>query len=128
MTLQTQVVLRAFLDEPERELYGLEIATQTGLLPGTTYPILVRLQRVDWVTSRWEQIDPHDEQRPARRYYKLTPRGAELARQELDRREHKAPAAARKWRWTTEESLAPQPGLAAAQEVRTGQDATRSWR
>jgi PadR family transcriptional regulator, regulatory protein PadR len=103
MTMQTQIVLRAFLDDPERELYGLEIATHTGLLPGTTYPILVRLQRADWVSSRWEDIDPHDEQRPARRYYKLTPRGAELARQELERRSRGAASAARPWRWTVEE-------------------------
>lgn len=97
MTMQTQVVLRAFLTDPERELYGLEIAAHTGLLPGTTYPILVRLERVDWVTSRWEDIDPRDEQRPARRYYRLTPRGAEQARVELDRRSRNAASAARRW-------------------------------
>src|SRR4051794_27099752 len=110
MTMQTQVVLRAFLAAPESEIYGLEIAAHTGLLPGTTYPILVRLERADWVTSRWETIDPHDEQRPRRRYYKLTPHGAELARQELARRAEKAASAARRWNWSPNETM---PGLVA---------------
>lgn len=127
MTMQTQVVLRAFLDEPERELYGLEIAARTGLLPGTTYPILVRLERADWVTSRWEQIDPHDEHRPARRYYKLTTRGVELARAELARREHNAATAARKWRLGAEEGGAALPGLAAARDLKPGPGPTGSW-
>jgi PadR family transcriptional regulator PadR len=31
------------------------------------------------VTSRWEDIDPHAEKRPARRYYRLTASGAAQA-------------------------------------------------
>jgi PadR family transcriptional regulator PadR len=120
MTMQTQAVLRAFLTAPESEIYGLEIAAHTGLLPGTTYPILVRLERADWVTSRWETIDPHDEQRPRRRYYKLTPHGAELARQELARRAEKVASAARQWNWSPNEAVS---GLVAAPEFRHGQDA-----
>lgn len=120
MTMQTQAVLRAFLAQPEREIYGLEIAAHTGLLPGTTYPILVRLERADWVTSRWETIDPHDEQRPRRRYYKMTPRGIELARRELARRAEKAASAARQWEWPPNEAL---PGFITAPEFRPGRDA-----
>ena len=119
MTMQTQAVLRAFLANPEREIYGLEIAAHTGLLPGTTYPILVRLERADWVTSRWENIDTHDEQRPRRRYYKLTPDGIDNATRELQRRAQKAPSAARRW----ELSPAELPGLVTAPEVRHGRDA-----
>lgn len=115
MTMQTQLVLRAFLAKPDDEIYGLEIAAHTGLLPGTTYPILVRLERADWVTSRWEAIDPHDEQRPRRRYYRMTPRGAELATRELERRVERAPSAARRWDWS--------PSLAAAPAIRHGRDA-----
>jgi len=119
MTMQTQAVLRAFLDSPEREIYGLEIAARTGLLPGTTYPILVRLERADWVTSRWETIDPHDEQRPRRRYYKMTPRGIDVATQELERRAEKAASAARRWEWSPNEPL---PGLLSVTEFRHGRD------
>jgi DNA-binding PadR family transcriptional regulator len=83
MTPQTQVVLHALLADPSAELYGLEIAERTGLLPGSTYPILSRLQQVGWVESRWEQIDEHIQQRPRRRYYRLTANGKDEARQAL---------------------------------------------
>ena len=33
--------------------------------------------------SEWERIDPHEEERPVRRYYRLTPDGEQLARREL---------------------------------------------
>jgi hypothetical protein len=36
-------------------------------------------------SSRWEDIDPRGEGRPARRYYKLTSDGFELARAALAR-------------------------------------------
>ena len=76
MTLQTLLILQALLRDPSRELYGLELSEETGLLPGTAYPILLRLENEGWVTSRWEDIDPHVEKRPARRYYRLTISGA----------------------------------------------------
>jgi PadR family transcriptional regulator, regulatory protein PadR len=79
ITLQVLLVLRALLRDPGRELYGLELSEETGLLPGTAYPILLRLEREGWVESRWENIDPSVEKRPARRYYRLTPGGAAQA-------------------------------------------------
>lgn len=79
MTVHTQLVLQALLRDPGRELYGLELSSETGLLPGTAYPILLRLEGHGWVTSRWEDIDPHAEKRPARRYYRLTAAGAAQA-------------------------------------------------
>jgi PadR family transcriptional regulator PadR len=75
MTLQTQAVLRALLDEPEAEHYGLEIASKTGLATGSLYPILARLERAGWVLSAWEEVDQHQVGRPRRRYYSLTPDG-----------------------------------------------------
>jgi PadR family transcriptional regulator, regulatory protein PadR len=79
MTVQTQLVLQALLAAPGRELYGLELAEETGLLPGTAYPILARLENEGWVSARWEDIDPAAEKRPARRYYRLTGTGAAWA-------------------------------------------------
>jgi PadR family transcriptional regulator PadR len=76
MTVQTLLILQALLFDPDREYYGLELSEETGLQPGTAYPILLRLEREGWVTSRWEDIDPHAEKRPARRYYRLTASGA----------------------------------------------------
>lgn len=76
LTVQVQLVLQALLREPGRELYGLELSEETGLMPGTAYPILLRLEHQGWVTSRWEDVDPREQKRPARRYYRLTAGGA----------------------------------------------------
>jgi PadR family transcriptional regulator, regulatory protein PadR len=80
MTVQTQLIVQALLKDPGRELYGFELSAETGLLPGTAYPILLRLENEGWVTSRWEDIDPRTEKRPARRYYRLTAAGTVQAR------------------------------------------------
>src|SRR3954451_8616789 len=83
MTIPTQRVLRALLAEPTRERYGVEITTGASLPSGTIHPILARLEGVRWIESRWESIDPLEQGRPARRYYRLTASGVELARQAL---------------------------------------------
>jgi PadR family transcriptional regulator PadR len=83
MTVRTQAVLIALLADPGKALYGLDIADRTGLLPGTTYPILLRLERLGWVTAFWEDVDTRHEQRPRRRYYTFTEDGASRARQAL---------------------------------------------
>lgn len=80
MTLPTQLVLRALLDEPTRAKYGLEIGKIADLPSGTTHPILARLEGLGWVESYWEESDPHEQGRPRRRYYRLTTAGAERAR------------------------------------------------
>ncbi|MCK2238225.1 MULTISPECIES: helix-turn-helix transcriptional regulator [unclassified Crossiella] len=58
MTKKTRAVLSALLAEPDKELYGLEIYERTRRMPGTTYPILLRLQTAGLVCSRWEDADP----------------------------------------------------------------------
>ena len=81
MTLPTQVVLRAALQEPTREWYGLQMCDATGLPSGTVYPIIARLERFKWIESRWEDPKEHVTQgRPRRRYYRFTEGGAEEAR------------------------------------------------
>jgi DNA-binding PadR family transcriptional regulator len=85
MTIPTQLVLQALLADPAQELYGVEIGQTAGLPSGTVHPILARLETVGWLESRWEEIDPRVEGRPARRYYRLTPDGMELARSALAR-------------------------------------------
>ncbi|GAA3144747.1 hypothetical protein GCM10010466_39810 [Planomonospora alba] len=85
MTLPTQLVLRAFLEDPAREMYGLEICQAAGLASGTIHPILARFEGIGWLESRWEENDPHEQGRPRRRYYRLTPDGAENARAALAR-------------------------------------------
>jgi PadR family transcriptional regulator, regulatory protein PadR len=85
MTLTTQLVLRALLEHPADELYGLEICAKAGQPSGTIHPILARLEKIEWLESRWEDADPHEQGRPRRRYYRLSPDGAERARVALAR-------------------------------------------
>jgi PadR family transcriptional regulator, regulatory protein PadR len=85
MTLPTQLVLRALLEKPAEESYGLEICARAQLASGTIHPILARLESIGWLISRWEDVDPHEQGRPRRRYYRLSPDGAVCAREALAR-------------------------------------------
>jgi PadR family transcriptional regulator PadR len=76
-------LLRVWDDDPTVALYGLEITARTGLLPGTTYPILQRLLDHGWLIDEWEDLDPHEAARPRRRYYRFTEDGAAQARKAL---------------------------------------------
>lgn len=84
MTMATRVVLGTLLSDVEAEWFGSQIGQIAGLPSGTVHPILARLEGLGWVESRWEDIDPSTEGRPARRYYRLTRSGAAQARQALD--------------------------------------------
>lgn len=103
MTLPTQFVLRALLEHPAQEMYGLEICAAAELPSGTIHPILARLERAGWLDSRWEAVDPKEQGRPRRRYYRLSPDGIVLARHALA----KAHAAATK---LASRRLHPLPG------------------
>jgi PadR family transcriptional regulator, regulatory protein PadR len=85
MTLPTQMVLLVLLDEPDRERYGLELSELAGLATGTIHPILARLEQAGWVRSRWETIDPKEQGRPRRRYYRLDPNSIATIRAALRR-------------------------------------------
>ena len=91
MTLPTQLVLRAMIAEPTKEMYGLEIGQAAELASGTIHPILARLEGCGWLESRWEDTDPHQQGRPRRRYYRLTPDGIVYAARALDRVRTPAP-------------------------------------
>lgn len=56
--------------------YGFSIMETTGLPSGTVYPAMRRLERDQLIRSQWEKQSIADaEQRPARKYYKLTAAG-----------------------------------------------------
>ena len=65
-----------------RESYGYELAQAleaAGLGPvqgGTLYPVLLRLQRTGLLTANWREGSSG----PARKYYRITPAGAEQLR------------------------------------------------
>jgi DNA-binding PadR family transcriptional regulator len=73
-------VLRALLDDPAADHYGLELMEATGLKSGTLYPILGRLEDRGWIVGRWEDVDPSEVGRAPRRYYRLTASGTAEAR------------------------------------------------
>jgi DNA-binding PadR family transcriptional regulator len=57
-------------------MYGFSIMEMTGLPSGTVYPAMRRLERDDLIRSHWERQAIADaEQRPPRKYYKLTTAG-----------------------------------------------------
>jgi PadR family transcriptional regulator, regulatory protein PadR len=59
--------------------YGFEVMQATGLASGTIYPALRRLEDAALITSTWEQSSiAQAEQRPARKYYEVSPAGREV--------------------------------------------------
>lgn len=86
MTIPTQLVLHGLLEAGEA--YGAQLGAATHLPSGTVHPILARLEGLGWATSRWEDVDPSAEGRPARRYYRLTDDGRREARAALSRAYH----------------------------------------
>jgi DNA-binding PadR family transcriptional regulator len=83
MTTPRLVALQVLLADPDRERYGLDLAGEAGLEPGTVYPVLVAFETVGWLVSREEDIDVHSAGRPRRRYYRLTAAGVTAARDAL---------------------------------------------
>jgi PadR family transcriptional regulator PadR len=69
----------------EGEAYGYQLTQaleRRGLgriKGGTLYPVLLRLERLELVTSGWREGDAG----PARKYYQVTPAGRATLRQEV---------------------------------------------
>jgi PadR family transcriptional regulator, regulatory protein PadR len=72
-------VMRAFLDDPAGEHYGLEISRRSEVKSGSLYPALAKLEADGVVTSSWEDIDESEAGRRRRRYYRLTATGVHTA-------------------------------------------------
>jgi PadR family transcriptional regulator, regulatory protein PadR len=86
---QTLRVFGALLDDPQGWHYGYGLSKQTGLAPGTLYPILARLVDRELLETRWEASDQPG--RPPRHLYRLTADGRQLAESRLAAR--RSPAA-----------------------------------
>lgn len=57
-------------------IWGFSIMEMTGLPSGTVYPAMRRLERDELIRSHWERQSIADaEQRPPRKYYRLTAMG-----------------------------------------------------
>jgi PadR family transcriptional regulator PadR len=67
-------------------IYGFGVMEHTGLPSGTVYPAMRRLERDLLIRSQWEKQAIADaEQRPPRKYYKLTPGGKTTLQASLKR-------------------------------------------
>lgn len=66
--------------------YGFELIDGSGLLAGTVYPILRRLEDAGCIDGAWERVAiSRAEGRPPRRYYRLTAAGERLLADALAR-------------------------------------------
>ena len=66
--------------------YGFDIMDETGLPSGTVYPALRRMEKEGWIASQWEaEKKAVAEQRPARKYYRVTRIGTQVLEQSQKR-------------------------------------------
>ncbi len=66
--------------------YGFDIMDATGLPSGTVYPALRRMETEGLISSQWEsEKKALAEQRPARKYYRITRTGAQVLEQSQKR-------------------------------------------
>ena len=80
----TMAVILQALDGGYR--YGFDVMDVTGLASGTVYPALRRLEELGFVESSWESEEAaRREQRPARKYYELSPDGQKALGEALKR-------------------------------------------
>jgi PadR family transcriptional regulator PadR len=114
ITINLLKVLRALLEDPAAEHYGLAVGKAAGLTGGSLYPLLMRLEKARLVVSRWEDADPSEAGRPRRRLYRLTTEGAEFAQEALqDAQQSLTPAPERTAAWGRTPGF-PVPGGASA--------------
>ena len=65
------------MQAPLEGVSGADLSKSIGIPSGTLYPILFRLERAGWLQSEWEEGDPSEMGRPRKRFYTVTPTGAE---------------------------------------------------
>jgi PadR family transcriptional regulator PadR len=107
LTPKMAAVIKIFLEDTQRPRYGLELMRLAGQPSGTLYPNLAKFEGAGWLAGGKEDIDPHTEGRPARRFYRITGAGARAAHNQLAAlsERYRPPA-------TNRSRLAPQGGTA----------------
>ena len=76
---QTAAVLTALAETGAAWSHGYDLCRSLDLKAGTVYPILIRLAERGYVMTAWEEDPPKG--RPARHLYRISPEGAEYARE-----------------------------------------------
>ena len=95
LSRQTLAVLEVLLVRPAEWQHGYCLSQLTGIPSGTLYPILMRLEKLHWLETRWEEVK--NPGRPPRHLYRLSGTAREWAREELRAAERK-----RFWKPATE--------------------------
>jgi PadR family transcriptional regulator PadR len=93
---QTLKLLAALTAKATSWHYGYALSRETGLLSGTLYPILMRLEERGWLETQWEAPQELPEKRggrPPRHMYRLTSGGQAWAVEALSAMKSKAPVA-----------------------------------
>jgi PadR family transcriptional regulator PadR len=80
ISLQTLALVDALLQRPSEWRHGYALSQSTGISSGTLYPILMRLEKLRWLETKWEEPTGG---RPPRHLYRLTSEARAWARQEL---------------------------------------------
>jgi DNA-binding PadR family transcriptional regulator len=81
LSRQTLTVLEALLLHPAEWQHGYSLSRYTGISSGTLYPILMRLEKLHWLETRWQEVKAPG--RPPRHLYRLSGTAREWAREEL---------------------------------------------
>ncbi|MEW2383556.1 PadR family transcriptional regulator [Micromonospora sp. NPDC047707] len=69
--------------DQQTEVHGWQIMRSVRRSGPTVYAVLDQLEDAGWITGSWERRAADSPVRPRRRYYRLTPSGAEAARREV---------------------------------------------
>jgi DNA-binding PadR family transcriptional regulator len=81
LSKQTLAVLDALLGRAGQWQYGYSLSQNTGIPSGTLYPILMRLEKLHWLETQWEEAKTPG--RPPRHLYRLSGTAREWAREEI---------------------------------------------
>lgn len=87
VTAATLDVLDVFVSDAPKDQHGFKLAQRTRRPTGTIYPILMRLEDMGWLASRWDEDTP--EGKPRRRLYHLTEAGLAGASALLEARRYR---------------------------------------
>jgi PadR family transcriptional regulator, regulatory protein PadR len=83
LTIPALKVLKLFVGNVRKQRSGADISRETGIGPGTLYPLLARFEQLGFFTSEWEEVDPATVGRPRKRLYKISGAGVKAAQEAL---------------------------------------------
>ncbi|MEM9149370.1 MAG: helix-turn-helix transcriptional regulator [Cyanobacteria bacterium P01_F01_bin.3] len=95
LSLQALRILHYLFQNPTKEVCGADMIKELDIASGSLYPILLRLEKNEFVESEWETKDPSTLGRPRRRLYTITGTGLKAAQKAV----------------AEFNQVAPQPGL-----------------